>query len=353
MKDFSSATNRRTFLKASATLAVARPMLFGVKPPGPVAELAPTAPAPLFRDPIYDGASDPTLIWNRAEKTWWIAYTQRRANVDGRGFAWVHGSDLGIASSSDGGQNWRYRGTLQGLEFERGRNTFWAPEIIWHQGLCHMYVSYVRGVPHDWSGDRNIIHYTSRNLWDWQFQSILPLSSEKVIDACVHPMPDGRWRLWYKDEAHSSHTYAADSTDLYHWKVAGAAITGFPHEGPNVFQWKGFYWMVVDMWKGLAVFRSDDAETWVEKQTLLALPGRRPDDGYLGQHADIFVQGPDQAYIFYFTHPQRGQQFLQAILEVEPYAIRRTSLQVAQLDFDGDSITCDRDRPFALLLKPL
>ncbi len=27
------------------------------------------APAPLFRDPITDGAADPVLIWNRTEKT--------------------------------------------------------------------------------------------------------------------------------------------------------------------------------------------------------------------------------------------------------------------------------------------
>ena len=26
------------------------------------------APAPLFRDPIYDGPTDPTIIWNKEEK---------------------------------------------------------------------------------------------------------------------------------------------------------------------------------------------------------------------------------------------------------------------------------------------
>ena len=33
------------------------------------------APAPLFRDPITDGAADPVLIWNRTEKNWWMLYT--------------------------------------------------------------------------------------------------------------------------------------------------------------------------------------------------------------------------------------------------------------------------------------
>ena len=46
-------------------------------------EAAAPAPAPLFRDPIYDGAADPVAIWNRQEKNWWLLYTQGRANVDG------------------------------------------------------------------------------------------------------------------------------------------------------------------------------------------------------------------------------------------------------------------------------
>ena len=81
------------------------------------------APAPLFRDPIHDGAADPTIIWNQAEQAWWIFYTNRRANVDAPGFSWVHGTDIGIASSSDGGRSWLYRGVAEGLTFARGRNT--------------------------------------------------------------------------------------------------------------------------------------------------------------------------------------------------------------------------------------
>lgn len=345
---------RRTFLKTSAALvAINRLADANSAAPTPApADAASAPPAPLFRDPIFDGAADPTAIWNPHENTCWIVYTQRRANVDGRGVAWVHGCDLGVASSADGGRSWCYRGTLQGLEFERGRNTFWAPEMLWHDGLCHMYASYVRGIPHDWSGDRNIVHYTSRNLWDWHFESILPLSSEKVIDACVHRLPDGRWRMWYKNEAHQSHTYAADSTDLYYWKVVGPAITEFAHEGPNVFEWKGAYWMVVDAWKGLAVLKSSDAQTWVRKKDILTAPGHRLDDGTIGQHADVLVQGEDEATIFYFTHPGRNEKHPPVIAEVEPYASRRTSLQVARLEFDGDTLTCDRDKPFAISIKP-
>ncbi len=159
------------------------------------------APAPLFRDPIYDGAADPVVIWHRQEKCWWMLYTQRRANVDGPGVAWVHGCDIGVARSMDGGRIWRYLGVLPGLEFERGRNTFWAPEVMWHQGTYHMYSSYVPGVPQDWNDARRIVHYSSADMWNWKCHGPLKLSSDKLIDACVVRMPAGQWRMWFKDES--------------------------------------------------------------------------------------------------------------------------------------------------------
>ena len=70
------------------------------------------APAPLFRDPITDGAADPVLIWNRTEKNWWMLYTQRRANSETADVAYCYGNQIGIASSDDHGQSWVYRGTL-------------------------------------------------------------------------------------------------------------------------------------------------------------------------------------------------------------------------------------------------
>ena len=33
------------------------------------------APAPLYRDPITDGAADPVVIWNREEQSWWMLDT--------------------------------------------------------------------------------------------------------------------------------------------------------------------------------------------------------------------------------------------------------------------------------------
>ena len=297
----------------------------------------PQPPAPLFRDPIYDGAADPTIIWNREEKNWWLIYTCRRANVPCQELSWVHGTDIGVASCEDGGQSWIYRGILPGLEFERGRNTFWAPEVIWNDGVYHMYVSYIRGVPKDWSGERHMVHMTSPNLWDWKFESILALSSPHVIDACVHQMPDKRWRMWYKDEKDSSHTWAADSTDLFSWEVAGPVITDCAHEGPNVFEWQGAFWMLTDHWQGLGVYRSPDGLAWERQDDILAAPGHRLDDDDCGKHADVLVQG-ESAYVVYFTHPQ------QAGPGMLPH--RRTSLQVAELEIVNERLRCDRDRLF-------
>jgi hypothetical protein len=39
------------------------------------------AAKPLFRDPVYDGAADPTVIYNRVEKKWFMFYTNRRASL--------------------------------------------------------------------------------------------------------------------------------------------------------------------------------------------------------------------------------------------------------------------------------
>ena len=311
-----------------------------------------TAATPLFRDPIFDGAADPTIVFNRGEKTWWIVYTNRRANVDCRGVAWAHGTDIGIASSLDFGASFTYRGTLKGLEFEKGRNTFWAPEIVHHDGTYHMYVSYVSGVPHDWSGGRSILHYVSDNLWDWEFQSRLALSSERVIDACVERMPSGIWRMWYKDETNGSYTYAADSNNLYSWEVVGPVITDCKHEGPNVFRACGYYWMLTDPWEGLAVYRSSDAENWQRQAGILRAGGSRPDDVGIGRHADVLtVDG--HAYAFYFTHPGRARN--EEPEETEdgsiPYRQRRSSLNVVELLVRDNVLTCDRDAPVELCLE--
>ena len=161
-------------------------------------------PSPLYRDPIFDGPTDPTVIWNREESCWWMLYTQRRSSGVNFGVSSIHGTRIGVASSADGAR-WLYRGTLPGLDFEPGHNTFWAPEVIRANGKYHMYVSYITGrAARTGTGRRHIVHYTADNLWQWRFESVLPLSSGRVIDACVYEVAPGKWKLWYKDEAHTT-----------------------------------------------------------------------------------------------------------------------------------------------------
>src|SRR5262245_53782668 len=72
------------------------------------------APAPLFDDPQWHGATDPFVIWNPVKNLWYMYYTQRRATLEGvHGVDWVHGSAIGIATSKDG-LDWKSAGACQG-----------------------------------------------------------------------------------------------------------------------------------------------------------------------------------------------------------------------------------------------
>ncbi|RPI02697.1 MAG: glycosyl hydrolase, partial [Ignavibacteriae bacterium] len=120
------------------------------------------ASKPLFRDPMYDGAADPVVIWNKQEKKWFLFYTNRRANVKGLdGVTWVHGTRIGIAESSDGGASWQYRDTC--AIPSPFTETHWAPEVIEHEGTYNMYLSYVPGIFTNWSHPRRIFHLTSQD----------------------------------------------------------------------------------------------------------------------------------------------------------------------------------------------
>jgi sucrose-6-phosphate hydrolase SacC (GH32 family) len=300
-------------------------------------------PAPLYRDPIHDGAADPTLIYQRERGEWWMVYTNRRADAVGPRQSWFHGTDLGVATSADRGASWTYRGTIPGLEFEFGRNTFWAPEIIWHEGTYHMFCSYIQGVPaYSGDADRTIHHYTSPDMERWTHHGPITLATRQAIDACIYRLPNGRWRLWYKDSVAGQHTYAADSSDLFEWSTVGPVITDSAHEGPNVFELAGHAWMVVDGWQGQSVYRSDDFESWTRQGLLLSASGTRTDDQGPALHADVVVTG-STAEIFYFTHPDRTGRPDGTGLHEATYADRRSSIQSATLQVTDGRLVCDRD----------
>ncbi len=309
------------------------------------------APAPLYRDPVTDGAADPCLIFNRDTKEWWMLYTQRRANSETADVAYCYGNPIGVASSDDGGATWVYRGTLD-LDFEPGHNTFWAPDVVWHDGKYHMFVSYIKGVRNHWSGMATMMHYTSPDLWNWKFEGPAVLPKENVIDATLLRKPDGEWRMWYKWDSKSLY---ADSKDLRNWKGTDkASISDRPHEGAKAFRFKDRYWIIVDEWAGMAVYSSDDLENWTRQdKMILDKPSQRAEDRPSGSHGDVIVAG-DRAYVFYFTHPGRTAHGHAPLDENgnTPYELRRSSIQVAELELtpEGELVTKDRNLPVDISL---
>jgi beta-xylosidase len=274
-------------------------------------------------------------------------YTNRRANDTlTTGVTWVHGTRIGIAESSDNGITWKYRDTAD-IQYRLGEFSHWAPEVIEYNNLYHMYLTYVPGIFNDWKHPRNIVHLTSSDLIHWKYVSILKLSSDKVIDACVFKMPDKTWRMWYNNEADKKSIYYADSPDLYNWTDKGKAVADKAGEGPNVFKWKNKYWMIIDNWKGLGVYFSDDLLNWTRQaNSILDQPGKGEDDEVMGGHASIVVN-KDRAYLFYFTHPGRKP----GTKPKNIYDSRRSSIQVVELEFKDGIISCDRDKPVYINLS--
>ena len=306
------------------------------------------APAPLFRDPIFDGAADPSVIWNKQTDEWWIFYTQRRASVPSQGVSWAYGTQIGIAASADYGKTWYYKGTSEGMDFEQGQLTFWAPEVIETDEGYHMYVTFIRGIYHAWGGERHIVHFTSDDLLNWKFESQLNLASDRVIDPGVMKMDDGIWRLWYKDEAAGSITRAAESIDLFNWiMIDESSASDRSHEAPNVIYWKEYYWLLTDTGQGIGVYRSEQGEEWIHQGKLMVDPGLRFDDAWFGQHPDVIIL-EDRAFMFYFVHPGRRlfdkPRFLQGYQYTQPFEWKRTSLQVAELEVIDGKLHCDRNK---------
>ncbi|HEY4148259.1 MAG TPA: family 43 glycosylhydrolase [Chitinophagaceae bacterium] len=305
------------------------------------------ASKPLYRDPVYDGAADPVITWNAKKKEWWMFYTNRRASInDSGGVRWVHGTRIGIATSPDGA-TWKYKDTANINYRPDSGYTFWAPDIIAYKGVYHMYLTYVPGIFDNWSHPRDIIHCTSTDLLNWKYESTLPLAVHKVIDPNIIQLPDGSWRLWYNNETDHKSIYYADSKDLYHWTDKGKAIDA-RGEGPKIFKWKDKYWMIVDVWKGMDIYSSDDLLNWKKQpDRILEAPGKGLDDQAIGGHCDVVVNH-DKAYVFYFTHPGRRKDKPAPPASFEG---RRSLIQVAELHYKDGALWCDRDEPVFINMK--
>lgn len=316
------------------------------------------APKPLYRDPVFDGAADPAIIYHRAEQKWLMFYTNRRANVPGlTSVSWVHGTPIGVAESTNGA-NWSYRGIVNFPKDIPGTSaletaTYWAPAVLAHEGTYHMYLTIVPGVFEDWNHPRTIVHLTSADLKHWVYQSTLPLVNNKVIDASVLRLPDGTWRLWYNNELAGKKTFYADSKDLYHWEDKGSAnLPNERGEAPLVFYWQGHYWLINDLLgnSGLGVYKSTDALNWQRQSSnLLDIPGTGTDDKNGGHHPEVIVSG-GRAFLYYFVHP--GVKAETVYEQTVSPDVKRSSIQVVELHSVAGSLVAERTKPTYVALLP-
>ena len=308
----------------------------------------------IFRDPVFDGAADPTVIRRASDGRYFMFYTQRRASLECSGVEWAHGTKIGVAvcaadpfgdnpsvacgdsstctgesgrliiaptktgctgadNSKSGYACWSYAGTAE-LPFVEGKTTYWAPEVIFDGEVYRMFVSSVDGVYADWSGRAEILQFVSPDLEKWSPLGAVPIDSERVIDACAFPLPQGGWRLWYKDEKRGSHTFYIDTRDFREWRAGSEATSDTDQEGPNVFALGGRYWLVADVWNGLAVYASEDLTCFTRRGENL-LPGA-------ASHADVFVED-GRAWLVYFTYPEGD---------------RRSAVCVCGLEAEGEGL---------------
>jgi GH43 family beta-xylosidase len=318
----------------------------------PTADPGKAAAKPLFRDPVHDGAADPSVVYTGSFGRWYMFYTNRRANYpDGKGVEWVHGTRIGIAESVDAGATWRHAGEAD-IELPAahgGANaTHWAPDVIRDDNnVFHMFLTVVPGVFDNWNHPRSIVHLTSKDLRTWRDARPVQLATPRAIDASVIRLPSGGWRMYYNNEVDNKAIWYAESTDLETWTDKGRLITDQAGEGPKAFRWRDQWWLVTDVWKGLAVYRSNDGLSWTRQAgNLLESPGRGADDGVQGQHPDVVVIG-DRAWLFYFTHPGRKPNAKQA----DSVETRRSSIQVVELKESGGTLGVDRDAETRIALS--
>jgi GH43 family beta-xylosidase len=317
----------------------------------PLADAGKVAPKPLYRDPVFDGAADPVVIYSGAYGRWYMYYTSRRAKLPVKpaepgGVEWVHGTRIGMAESLDAGVTWRYVGEANVELPADAAATQWAPDVVRDDmGVYHMFLTVVPGVFADWNHPRSIMHLKSKDLRNWSDAQSVKLATDRAIDAGLVRLPDGGWRMYYNNETDDKAIWYAESPDLQTWTDRGRVIGDQAGEGPKPFRWRGKLWLITDVWQGLAVYRSDDGTRWIrQKVNLLASPGEGADDGAPGQHPDVVVSG-DRAWLFYFTHPERKGR------EMGSHAARRSSIQVVELEERGGELAADRDTPARISLR--
>ena len=213
-----------------------------------------------------------------------------------------------------------------------------------------MFVSYIRGVPDQWAGHaRHIHHYVSKDLVNWDHRGPLALSSDRVIDAAVHPHPGGGYRMWYKDEADGSST--GRSTALT-WKCGTALSESCGHRA--VMRARTSFGSAV--LTGLSSTRG--TASWPTAQTTCPIGARRAGSLTPPVPARAVVKMTSARACIatwlstaiapsLFTSRSRGGPTRPG----RPYPARRSSVLAAELGAEDGELVCDRGRDITLALS--
>ena len=326
---------------------------------------------PFYAEPVFDGAHDAEFVWNEEEQCWWMTYLQNRYNSPVSDPSDVSGSfavytDIGLASTPDNGTTWIYRGIARGvdvpLELRRdktnlatqmfGGATWWRPAVLRRGHIYHGFWVYWEPM-FAAANQRRIVHYTSTNLKDWSFDSVVP--GDRGYDSVVYqlPAPDKRYILL---SSLSPGLQAYQSLDLYKWDPVNGSIDAGLNmligEGPHVLDWQGYRWLNselnTDWWLRATLSRSGDGgHSWTQPE-LWVTPfnqtnGTRKWDIGTAHQGPITLQGPgaNKAFYLYFTEFALDPAYGQA---TGLYAGARSMLQLAAVTYDAANKTLHADR---------
>ena len=95
-----------------------------------------------------------------------------------------------------------------------------------------------------------------------------------------------------------------------------------------MFELGGFWWMVVDEWRGMGVYRSTDAISWQRQggaDAVILGAGQVPGPGF-GHHGAPVREG-DRVWFYFFTHPGVPDDRRSAVHRAE-FVVRDGALDV-------------------------
>ncbi len=325
-------------------------------------------PSPLFIDPNYHGSCDPEIIFNDMDSLWYIYYTARRPAFEN---TWLK-TPVGVISSSDL-VNWQFRGYCH-FDGEGGQpdedETFWAPAILLHDGILHMFVTYKPDTLPDrgaWGGHGKIVHYqcpADDPVQGWVKVRDMHGDSLYSIDAAAYSL-DQEFRIWFKarkSTERKNQLLQFVSHDLRNWQpepliesdVFNKSASGYGfEEAPFVFRWEKQYWLITDPHDGLLVYNSPDGRAWTLQGNILREGGQRYLDNTMARHCSVAIHD-GRAFLVYHVEPWRRYDLEKlppsdrVPIFQQPLTNRRSVLQMAEIKWQHGQLTCDRNQIISL-----